>query len=406
MGMRIGGAFPFNFSGAFPVVLAGGQYIYPPAGNYLMTLGAQTCLQWWDPVGYNWRNVSQPNAETFQISVDGYNWRLANLSGVVQGASITNAGSGGTNGIGPTQTGSTVTFAAGSSGAGGTATGYAIVGGSLPALSVAQAGSGFVTPPLILIDPPPQGGIQATATCTINSAGGIASATLANVGAGYTSLPNVYVVPQFGFYPGAPTSPYTLPASGPPQPYVPPGQITNMPPGAWTAQGQNPAFPATAGALINFGAGVLGGSGTLTGIVMTSYGYGYTSVPAVSFGGTSLGAAAATALMSWGLTGATQTAGAGYVVGNPVESTYGMLTPGTTGFNNNNLLQPRMMRGKVTNANGTFAIEDPGFGLQTVLASANIGVGLNATAAPSTAGTWTIAMGGVTDTSMLQLMVD
>jgi len=406
MGMRIGGAFPFNLSGAFPVVLAGGEYIYLPAGNYLMTLGAQTCLQWWDPVQYAWRNAAQPNAETFQVSVDGYNWRMINMSGVVQGAQITNAGSGGVNGIGPTQTGSTVTFAAGAAQPGGTASGYVIVGGSLPALSVAQAGSGFVVPPLILIDPPPQGGIQATATCTLTAGGAISTATLTNVGAGYTSLPNVYIVPQFLNYPGTPTLPYTLPSSGLVQPFVPPGNITNMPPSPFTAQGQNPAFPLTAGALINFGAGVLGGSGTLTGLVVTNQGFGYTTVPAVTFGGTSLGAAAATSIMSWGVTALTGAGGTGYTIGNVWESAMGYLTPGTTNFNNNNLLQPRPARGVLTSTAGALSIEDGGFGMQKVLVAGNFGVAQGTTIATASITFSAIAMGGISDTSLLQMMVD
>lgn len=406
MGMRLGGPFPFNFSGSFPVVLAGGQVLYLPAGNFLGTLGSQTCLQWFDPVAYAWRNVA-PNAETFQISCDGYNWRLINLSGVVQGATITAAGSGGTNGIGPTQTGSTVTFAAGSANTGGQATGYAIVGGSLPALSVFQAGSGFLAPPLILIDPPPLGGIQATATCALNTAGAIASATLTNVGAGYISLPNVYVIPQFAQYPGLPTLPYTLPSSGPVQPNVPPGLIANQPPGPFCAQGQSPAFPATAGALINFGAGVLGGSGTLTGVVVSTNGYGYTAVPAVSFGGTSLGAAAATALMSWGVTAITGSGGAGYTVGNPVESALGALTTGLTGgFYNNGLMLPRQFRGRLTSTAGAVAIEDPGFGIQTLLGVGNFGVAIGGSIPGTTVTFSGITMGGVTDVSILQMMVD
>src|SRR5215472_19349177 len=102
--MRIGGSTPFNPSGAFPVALGPGSYSYIPPGNYLCSLGAQTCVEWWDPVQSAWRVVAWPN-EQFPISVDGYNYRLINRSGVVVGASITNAGSGGTNGIGPTQTG-------------------------------------------------------------------------------------------------------------------------------------------------------------------------------------------------------------------------------------------------------------------------------------------------------------
>lgn len=400
MGMRIGGAFPFNFSGAFPITLTGGEYIYPPAGNYLMSLGEQSILQWWDPVGAAWRNFAGPGAEPFQISVDGYNWRILNASGIVAAASITNAGSGGTNGIGPTQTGSTVSFAAGGTGPGDAATGYAIVGGALAAPTVTQAGSGFVTPPLILIDPPPQGGIQATATCALTAGGGINTVTLTNAGAGYMSAPNYYVVPQFFNYPGSPTTP----GLGNSQPAVPPGQITNMPPGPWTAQGQNPSFPATAGALITSGA--LTGSGTLTGLVVTNNGFGYTSVPAITLGGTSLGAAAATSIMSWGVTALTGGSGVAYTVGNVWESSMGYLTPGTTNLNNNNVFQPRPARGVLTSTAGALVIEDPGFGLQKVLVAGNFGVAQGGTIGTTSIVFSGITMGGITDTSVLQMMVD
>src|SRR5215469_3875623 len=143
--MRVGGAFPFNTAGAFPITLGSGAYVYIPAGNYLITTGPQSIVQWWDPICYSWRNFIAP-AQTQAISVDGYNYRLLNNSGTCPGASITNAGSGGTNGIGPSQTGSTVAFT-GPGGTGQTAKGYVIVGGSLPSLSIAQAGSGFAVPP-------------------------------------------------------------------------------------------------------------------------------------------------------------------------------------------------------------------------------------------------------------------
>ena len=173
--MRVGGQFPLPPQGCFPVALGPGGYAYLPQGNYLMTLGNQSILQWWDPINFNWRNLCVAQAPTLSIDCDGYNFRLTNLSGVVQGASITNAGSGGTNGIGPTQTGSTVSFA-GPGGTGQTAKGYVIVGGAVGtaggSATITQAGSAFVVPPLIIIDAPPTGGVQATAVATITDEGG------------------------------------------------------------------------------------------------------------------------------------------------------------------------------------------------------------------------------------------
>lgn len=407
MGMRIGGAFPFNASGAFPVQLTGGEFFYPPAGNYLMTLGAQTCLQWWDPIQYSWRNLAQPNAETFQISTDGYNWRLANLSGIVIGASITNAGSGGTNGIGPTQTGSTVSFAAGSSSPGGTAQGYVIVGGSVAAPTITQAGSGFKVPPLVLIDPPPVGGIQATATCALTSGGGITSVTMGNVGAGYTVTPNFYLVPQFQNQPGSIyNDPYGVaPVAGAQN--VPPGIIggTALPPQTFM-QGLS-LTSGTGGALLTPVA--LTGTGTLTGVVVTHYGYGYTSVPAMTFANTTgalAGGVAATSLMSWGVTALTGGSGVAYTVGNKWESSMGYLTAGTTNFYNNNLLQPRIAQGVLTSTVGALTIEDGGFGMQKVLVAGNFGVAQGGTIATTSIVFSGIAMGGITDTSIIQMMVD
>ena len=290
--MRLGGPAPFNAAQSFVTTLAGGTFFYPPAGMYLMQLDANTVVQWWDPIAWSWRGIAPVAAggHILPISVDGYNYRVLNVTSTVTSATLGVAGSGGTNGIGPTQTGTNLVVAAAPAG-GRTAQGYVIVGGSLPALSVAVAGSGFAVTPLILIDPPPAGGIQATAVATLTAGGALASATLVNVGAGYTSLPNVYVVPQFPFYPGAPTAP-----GGASQPSaVPPGIIALMPPQKF-AQGLQPAFPVTLGGLINFGAGVIGGSGTLTGVVITDSGQGYTAAPAISFSGTGLGTATATAV--------------------------------------------------------------------------------------------------------------
>jgi hypothetical protein len=300
--MRIGGAFPFNPAGSFPIALGAGAYCYLPAGNYLLNIGPVTALQWWDPIAWSWRGTLAAADHIQAISVDGYNYRLLNASGAVTSISGIVAGSGGVNGIGPTATGSTVSFAAG---AGLTAKGYAIVGGSLPALVVAQPGAQFQAVPLILIDPPPAGGIQATAIATITAGGALATATLVNVGAGYTSLPNVYVVPQFLDYPGAPAIPGVIP--NPPTPVAPnfpPGLIAIGPGGGSAAyipqnfmQGLQGAFPFSSGALVNFGAGVLAGSGTLTGLVVTEGGSAYAAAPAITFGGTALGTAAATAVL-------------------------------------------------------------------------------------------------------------
>lgn len=367
---------------------SGGIYVIPQ-GDYLISTGPQTVVQWFDPNTALWRTMVDPGSME-QISVDGGNYRLVNLSGVVVGANITNAGSGGTNGIGPTQTGSTVTF--GAPAAGGvtaTATGYAVVGGSVQAPTVTQGGSGFLVPPAVFCDPPPAGGVQATATATISSAGVITAITMNNVGAGYTSSPQWYIAPQnFNGYLATPDR-----AAGA---FPPPGLIN--PANVWPGTVLQPNIvTGTAGALLT--AAALTGSGTLTAIVMSYYGNGYTgtTLPTISFGGTSLGAAAATAIMSYCLTGTSVTgvSGTGYIVGAPAITTLGLVAL----TNNNNSFSARPGRGIVTNATGpVFTIEDPGFGIQ----SAGTGVKIGGGSITAIGNVPAASLGGIVDTSLLQ----
>lgn len=301
--MRLGGALTFNLSGAQPIALGAGGICYLPSGNYLVTPGANTLLQWWNPVPGVWQNLTGLAANNgIQVSVDGYNWRLLNNTSTVTGATIGTAGSGGTNGIGPLQTGTSIGFAAAPAG-GQTAKGYLIIGGAVGtaggACTVVQAGSGFLVPPLVLLDPPPAGGIQATAIATITAGGAINTVTIVNPGAGYVAVPNVYLVPQFLDYPGQVT-----PVSPSPLPSTPPGLIATMPPAMFTDKGIQLAFPVTSGALVT--APALAASGAQTGIVVVENGAGYTAAPAITFtGGTLAGTPTATA--TFGGAGATDT---------------------------------------------------------------------------------------------------
>ncbi len=247
---------PQNTGRGGAIMLQSGGVYYPPAGDYALVSGNQTVLQWFDPLNGQWRAVAPPSTMT-AFTTDGGNFRLVNLSGVIVGGSITNAGSGGVNGIGPLQTGSTITFAAPAAGGGAaTAQGYVVVGGSVAAPTVTQGGSGFLVPPLILIDPPPPGGVQATATATISSAGVITGITMQNVGAGYTSTPAFYIVPQpqFGMqapqYPGVlGTAPPVTGGAGGAGVFPPPGLIN--PANAWAGSiYQANLVAGTAGALL------------------------------------------------------------------------------------------------------------------------------------------------------------
>ena len=388
---RIGGAFPFPLAqvaeGGGLITLPSGGLFYPPPGEWLATTGNQTLMQWFDPINQMWRSVQQPAVQGQYISTDGYNYRLLNTSGACMGANITNAGSGATNGIGSVATGVSVTLGAPSSGqVNQTATAYAIVGGSVQAPTITQAGSGFLTVPDIVIDPPPSGGIQATAIAVINSTGGISAITMVNSGAGYTASPNFWVIPQVGNYAGGPQGSFAAGA-------VPPvGVITTF--------NAVPGNQNTGPAGVQLTSQALTGSGTLTGIVVVNPGATYTgtTIPTVTIAG--CGAAAATAIMSFTVTSVTLGAGgAGYGSGAaPIWVTSVGLVSAS---NNNSIFLPRNAIGTTVVSAGavaSFVIEDPGFGLQKVPV---VSV-LNTSAVATGMATGTAVVGGVNDSTLLQ----
>jgi hypothetical protein len=281
---RIGGAFPFPLAqvgeGTARLSLGSGGVWYPPAGEYIFTMDANTQVERWDPTEQVWAIVESATANNGDwVSTDGYNLRLHNITGVISSNTISNAGSGMTNGIGSVATGVSVAWAAAGTTGYPIATGYVVIGGSVGAPTVTQAGSGFLVPPVIVIDPPPQGGVQASAIAVMTQSGssGIASITMVNAGAGYATTPNFYIIPQPQYYQGGPSgsfAPAALPAPGLVYP-------TNAIPGQ-----QNTA--ATGAQLTSV---ALTGSGTLLALHMVNSGGGYTAAAAVTFTGASGGAA-------------------------------------------------------------------------------------------------------------------
>jgi len=200
MGLQRMGAGPYDFSHApTPIALGSGATFMIPAGQYHVVPGIYTFLQWWDAGTQIWRNMTSPSQPVgFPVSSDGYNWRLANMTGCVVGAVVTNGGTGYTNGIYPAGTGTGTlasplcTFAVG--GGSIVATGNMVVGGAInTTIAITAGGSNYTRPPVLVIDPPPQGGVPATAVCTL-TAGAIAAVTVTNQGAGYSSVPAVRVI--------------------------------------------------------------------------------------------------------------------------------------------------------------------------------------------------------------------
>lgn len=405
--MRIGGAFPFG-QGNVPVGLAGGEQWYIPPGNYYLQLGSVTLLQVFDGVNQIWRNIGFPGGNLQVTSADGFNYRLVNMSGNIAGVNITNAGSGATtNGIGSTATGVTIGFGAAPAN-GIAAAAYPIIGGKLSGLTIANGGSGFVFPPVLVADMPPLGGIQATATCTI-SGGIINTVTLQNPGAGYTSNPNWYIIPQYllpvvGGGPINPTPPVNVIPPGAIAPIS--GSLSSQPPFLPSVQWPT-AIPTSSGASITTNG--LTGSGTLTGAVMTQYGAGYTNttVPAISFSGGGLaGGVTAVPITSFSVISVSGAGGAGIVPGTPAESA----TTGTSGVwagtdGCNGVLQARSGRGVSTSAAGAITLTDPGFGIQISVSAANTPI-FAAMGTVTTQPTYTTTSGGVFDVSLLQPAVE
>lgn len=368
MGMNVIGfgpkttAFP-----SIPVTLqSGGAYVIP-SGQYQVAPGAYTFFQWYDPIAQIWRPYQTPTqSDSYTITSDGNNYRLANLTGTVVGAVITNGGTGYTNGIYPpasqlgTAAAPSVTFAAG--GGSVLAKGTLIVGGALPTAAsnyTITGGSNYTFPPIVQISPPPAGGVPATATASL-TAGAVSSITITNQGAGYTAAPTITLV----------TNPLDTTGTG--------------------------------AAVVTSSTFALAGSGTVTAITIPNNGAGMTSVPAITFSPAST--TAATAIMCFTITtGVAQTSASNMGTGN-VGFAMGGLTAGTATLSNpaisTGLFVPRMaVTAFNTTASGGITFLDGGLH-QTIPAGIAYAVLSNGTiSAASTAVAQTV--GGVTDISYI-----
>jgi len=187
------------------ITLLSGQYSVLPSGQYIITLGRYSVVQWYDPVSTTWRNFNTAyNGVPFPFVSDGYNYRIINLSGCVVGAVVTNGGTSNTakNGFWPagsnSTSGVTMTTTAGGNAPAMTATFNVIVGGAVNAtVTVTAGGTGYVVPPLVSFSNPPTGGLYATGYAVL-TAGAVSSVVVTNQGAGYTSAPTITVTPVFG----------------------------------------------------------------------------------------------------------------------------------------------------------------------------------------------------------------
>jgi hypothetical protein len=187
------------------ITLVSGQYSVLPSGQYMVTLGKYSVIQWYDPVSTTWRNLNTAyNGVPFFFSSDGYNYRIINLSGCVVGAVVTTGGTSNAakNGFWPagssSTTGVTMTTTAGGNAPALTAQFNVIVGGAVnTTVTVTAGGAGYVVPPYIQFSNPPTGGLCATGYAVL-TAGAVSSVVVTNQGAGYTSAPSITVTPVAG----------------------------------------------------------------------------------------------------------------------------------------------------------------------------------------------------------------
>jgi len=227
-----------------------------PAGTWLISTGGYISIQEYDAIAQIWRPIGNHATGPDYINSDGVNYRLANQTGCVVGAYLTNAGTGYTSAP-------TVTVPSSSG-----AVLKAIVGGLVnTSVTVVNAGTSYVYPPIVAFDAPPAGGIQATGYCTLSS-GTVSTVTVTNQGAGYTNNPNVYLIND-----------------------------------SRDTTGSGATATAT-----------LTGSQTIGAIVVTDFGSPVSAVPAITISGGAGSSGAATALMAYVISSYTVTsAGSGYV---------------------------------------------------------------------------------------------
>lgn len=175
------------------VALAPGDTLPIPAGHWLVNMGQYCMLQFLDPVTGIWSmgpNAAWQGGHQFVIS-DGFNVRVANLTGCPLSASVAAYGSA------YVQATTTIVATPGNS------TWVPLVGGQLTVGSFLARGAGYGVAPLVFIPPPPPasnnvngvGGIPASAYAVISS-GTVSTISFTNPGAGYPSTMTVVLVPS------------------------------------------------------------------------------------------------------------------------------------------------------------------------------------------------------------------
>lgn len=169
---------PTNYVGLPP-----GAAVYLQPGDFEVSIGEVSFLQYPDPVTGIWRSFPAFRGQTSRVNSNGFNHRIANLTACPVSAVVANGGSGFAQGT------ATVTSNVGGS------LWQAIVGGALSVSTITAAGAGYGVTPLLYIGAPPNPGVQATGHVVLTGTS-VTSVVLDNVGAGYTTAPVALILPS------------------------------------------------------------------------------------------------------------------------------------------------------------------------------------------------------------------
>lgn len=271
--------------------LQAGQVALIPSGRWYLECGPYCAYQEYDIITGIWRSIGGDTRASRFVTSDGANFRVANQSGCVIGALLTNKGSAYTSV--PTVTDVTTG-----------ATYLAILGPVVnTSVTVANGGTGYTYPPIVTFSAPPQPGVQATGHCAI-SAGVVTGVTVDDQGAGYTVNPTV--------------------------------TFTNDPREGLNGVAMGSGAVATA---------TTTGAQTVGAVVVLDHGNPVTSIPTISFSGGGGSSAAATCIMNWAITAYTvTTSGTGYTGTVEVTGLGGF--PATAAAYVNPGIQSNLLRGR------------------------------------------------------------
>lgn len=373
-----GQQFVVRFRQSLPINLMPGQVFQIPNGTWACAPGRYTLIQWQDTNAARWRNFTAQPGQPATIDSDGTNYRLANLTGCPIGAVITNVGNGNVpNGY------QSITVSASA----GNSTWGTLHGGSVNANCNVVAGGNYALPPLLVWSPAANQTVPFVAPMfnLTMSGNAIANVSVVDQGAGLTGVGAITVVQQMGD---------TNPGGG--QVIVAGNNLTNN-------GNMTDLWVLTPGQNGNIGLG---------------------AIPTLTFGSPS--SAAATVIMNFCVTGATQVANVGANYGNAqpfmiiaANAIAGTAAVSLGGAGNSNVQVANSVRdyeswpsrncwlssnsnaaAQASNAN--LQIVDAGFGFQAI--PFLFGIPANANSAMQNIGNavFTAVVGGVSDVSFIQ----